>query len=70
MWQLYSARVEQEEAIEDAGGESTRIQPRLHLLAIDLPLLHRLVHESFVVLHLWLFLLDLDHAVEVGDLHR
>ena len=64
-----TARVKQEEAIEDSSRQTGRIEPRLHLLAINLSLLIRAVNQFVVVLHLGLFLTDLDHTVEICNLH-
>ena len=64
-----TARVKQEEAIEDSSRQTGRIEPRLHLLAINLSLLIRAVNQLVIVLHLGLFLTDLDHTVEICNLH-
>ena len=64
-----TAGVKQEEAIEDSSWQSTRIEPCLHLLTIDLSLLIWTVDQFVVVLHLGLFLTDLDHTIEVCNLH-
>ena len=69
VWKFNTAGVEQEEAIEDSSRQSTRIKPCLHLLAIDLSLLIWTVDQFVVVLHLGLFLTDLDHTIEVCNLH-
>ena len=64
-----TARVKQEEAIKDSSRQTGRIEPRLHLLAINLSLLIRAVNQLIVVLHLGLFLTDLDHTIEICNLH-
>ena len=41
----------------------------MHLLTIDLSLLIGTVDQSVIVLHLGFLLTNLDHTVEIGDLH-
>ena len=69
VWKFDTTGVKQEEAVKDSSWQTARIQPCLHLLAINLSLLVRAVNQFVVVLHLGLFLTYLDHAVKVRDLH-
>ena len=69
MWKFDTAGVKQEEAIKDSSRQTGRIEPSLHLLAINLSLLIWTVNQFVVVLHLGLFLSDLDHTVEICNLH-
>jgi len=68
--QLYSARVKQQEPVQNTGRQFTCIQSRLDLLTEDLSFLIRSVYELVIVLHFRLLLSDLDHAIQIGDFDR
>jgi hypothetical protein len=68
MWELDSAGVKQEEAIEDL--VDSLVLSKLYLLAVYLTLLLGLVNKFVLILHLWSLSSYLHHLIQISDLHR